>query len=523
MITETPKVDAADFYMFNSYESGREDYVTIIATYLPLQDPYGGPNYFALDPDALYEIHIDNNGDVQEDLTFQFRFITDSPGATIPVGMGDNEEMVEVPLINVGPITADDQSNLVRREYFDLSLVEGDRRDGTTTTITEAPGMVPSGFLSTKAHLENAFAKPVDNIGMKSIADYAAYSSAHTYEITLPGTSMTGRVFVGQVKDPFVVNLGETFDLINISTGPVGGTTLNEDSLKHKNVTALVLELPKEFLTADAESPIIAGWTTASLPGENEGEWTQVSRLGQPLVNEVVIGLNDKDSFNASEPKDDTQFLTYVTHPTLPELIELLFDVQAPEPPRSDLVSVFLTGVQDLNMDGGTGEVLRLNTSIAAKPAEMQNEYGVIAGDTAGFPNGRRPGDDVVDIALRAVMGVLLPEADAPAGQLEFTDGAPVNPETYPSTFPYLNTALAGSPNDLTPGSTFFDFATEGFNGQGVYTYDAGFGGWLFTSAEIFPNFYSYTRSSWIYWYEGTFGPRWFYDYSTGQPFEIGS
>jgi hypothetical protein len=248
-------------------------------------------------------------------------------------------------------------------------------------------------------------------------------------------------MFVGQRKDPFVVNLGETFDLINLSNplGPVDG---EKDSLADKNVTSLILELPKSCLTNG--SPVIAGWTTASqFQGTNI---VQVSRLGQPLVNEVVIGLKDKDTFNASQPKDDAQFAKYVTNPTLPALIELLFGsagVRAPTNfPRTDLVTVFLTGVPGLNQTTATAELLRLNTSTPALAAASQNNLGVIAGDVAGFPNGRRPGDDVVDIALRVVMGKLLFANDAPSGQLPFTDGALLNAGMFQQVFPYLNPPL---------------------------------------------------------------------------------
>jgi Domain of unknown function (DUF4331) len=168
----------------------------------------------------------------------------------------------------------------------------------------------------------------------------------------------------------------------------------------------------------------------------------------------VVIGLRDKDKFNSSEPKDDgANFLDYVTHPTLPTIIELLYGaagVKAPTVyPRQDLVQVFLTGIPSLN-ELGVGEMLRLNTATPAVSAAQQNNLGVIAGDNAGFPNGRRPGDDIVDIALRVVMGKLLPVADAPSGQLPFTDGALVNASFFTEKFPYLRAPLPGSPNEPT-------------------------------------------------------------------------
>ncbi|MEZ5977410.1 MAG: DUF4331 domain-containing protein [Planctomycetota bacterium] len=445
-ITESPKVDATDFYMFRSYETGREDYVTLVANYLPLQDPYGGPNYFALDPDALYEIHIDNDGDAIEDLTFQFRFDRVVEDRTLMIGAPGEEVAVAVPLVNIGDATL--RGNVQARETFSLTLVTGDRRSGVATPIAETG----SGLTE--------FEKPLDNIGAKSFMDYASYADAFVYDIDLPGGAQ-GRMFVGQRKDPFVVNLGETFDLVNTNPlGPVNGET---DSLADKNVTSFILEIPITFLT-DGD-PVIGGWTSASLrqarvlnprPTDNAdvtvegGAWTQVSRLGSPLVNEVVIGYRDKDRFNASEPKDDAQFLTYVTNPTLPTLLEVLFGVTAPTAyPRNDLVQVFLTGVDGLTKPivATPGEMLRLNTATPTVAKGSQNNLGVIGGDVAGFPNGRRPGDDVVDVSLRAVMGVLLPMADAPDGQLPYTDGAFVDDSFFGATFPYLATPLGGSPN----------------------------------------------------------------------------
>jgi hypothetical protein len=235
--------------------------------------------------------------------------------------------------------------------------------------------------------------------------------------------------------------------------------------------------------------PVIGGWTTASRGpekhadeiaenagggGDNPGDgpFEQVSRLGHPLVNEVVIGLKDKDRFNASAPKDDAQFAEYVTNPTLPALIQALFPVvTAPTAfPRADLVEIFLTGIPGLTAPGPNhvpAEMLRLNTGTPITAPPAQNSLGVIGGDLAGYPNGRRPGDDVVDIALRAVMGVLLPAAQAPSGQLGYTDGALVNAtvgyttdglitanpafKLFRDTFPYLNTPLSGSPNPAHP------------------------------------------------------------------------
>jgi len=275
------------------------------------------------------------------------------------------------------------------------------------------------------------------------------------------------------------VNLGQIFDLLNfnaLGSNNIPGT----DKLDDKNVTALELEVPASCLTKAGGSTVIGGWTTASVrqarvvnpsatfakPSREGGPWAQVSRLGMPLVNEVVIGLPDKDRFNASEPKDDAQFATYVTNPTLPELIEIIYGaagVTATAPkafPRNDLVAVFLTGVPNVNSTGATpSEMLRLNTELPATPKGSQNNLGAAlcfdhgtlntslnGCDVAGFPNGRRPGDDVVDIAIRVVMGYLLPESDAPVGQAPFTDNAFIDDSFFDASFPYLLPPLPGSP-----------------------------------------------------------------------------
>jgi hypothetical protein len=482
-ITTHPKVDGSDFYMFRSYEAGRSGYVTLIANYQPLQDAYGGPNYFFMDTQALYEIHVDNVGDGSEHLTYQFRFKDTRAGLTVNAG----GKAIPVPLTNIGPVTTTDISAQNVIETYSLTLVSGDRRHGQAQPIVDAS----TGSAS--------FAKPLDNIGAKSIPNYASYANSFIHTITIPGCNAPGRVFVGQRMDGFVVNLGETFDLVNIKypveeLAPAGVNARNAEpnSLADKNVTSLALEIPIACLTAGSEK-VIGAWTTASLrqarvfnpdpesdksvasvgaksnptgPLVAGGAWVQVSRLGAPLVNEVVIGLPDKDRFNGSRPKDDGQFADYVTNPSLPVLLQALFGgagVKAPNVyPRADLVEVFLTGVPGLNQPANVkaSEMLRLNTSTPVTAIGAQNDLGVIGGDVAGFPNGRRPIDDVVDIALRAAMGVLLSPFDGsskdpdPASdgsrQLHYTDGAEPNPANYLQVFPYLMTPIAGSPNSAT-------------------------------------------------------------------------
>jgi hypothetical protein len=448
-ITETPKVDATDFYMFRSYETGREGFVTLVANYIPFQTTYGGPNFFSMDANALYQIHIDNDGDAREDLTFSFRF----QNALRDISLNIGGAQVPVPLYNVGPIGPGAAQNAALNilETFTLDLTYGDQYTGRRVSLRS-----PSGA--------RVFPKPADFVGEKSQQDYETYARNHIQEIALPGTSERARVFVGQRKDPFVVNLGEAFDLINLNPlGPVNG---KKDSLADNNCTSLIIEIPASFLRGRRDA-VIGGWTTASLPQVRlltsqptfsrptleYGQWIQVSRLSMPLVNELVIGLRDKDKFNASRPRGDSQFATYVTNPTLPALIQTLFGVTAPCLPRNDLVSIFLTGVDGLNKPARVtaAEMLRLNVDIPVTPPASQSPLGVLGGDLAGYPNGRRPGDDVVDISLRAVMGAIIPNAGqpgscAPQGNLPFTDGAFVDASNYDNVFPYLRKPLSSSP-----------------------------------------------------------------------------
>jgi len=462
-ITEMPKVDGTDFYMFNSYEAGRSGFVTILANYVPLQDAYGGPNYFSLDPDARYRIHIDNTGDGVEDVSFQFRCTQALTDIKLPVG-GTN---VSVPVINVGQISGGPgqrDATLNVAESCTLGVAHGPITDDTQWDVaTDA---------DTHA---NRFGKPTDNIGQKSIPDYGTYADKFVRNLEIPGCGTPGKIFIGQRKESFAVNLGEVFDLVNI-TNPLGPTDAEPNTIDDKNITTFALEVPASCLTRNANSPVIGGWTTAVLPRNralrndptfqaptNEsGDFIQVSRLGMPLVNEIVIGLKDKNLFNAAHPSGDAALATYVTNPTLPEILEILFGgagVQAPNNfPRLDLVAAFATGIQGINFlsDGQPHEMLRLNTSTPPVAAEAQNELGALGNDNAGFPNGRRPGDDVVDIELRVAMGVLCvafpgafscTAADAPSGGLPFTDGALQEASQFDSTFPYLRDPLPGSPN----------------------------------------------------------------------------
>jgi Domain of unknown function (DUF4331) len=510
-ITTSPKVDGTDFYMFRSYEGiaangtgGRSDYVTLIANYVPLQAPYGGPNYFQLDPNALYEIHIDNNGDAKEDITFQFRFNNKLNNISLPIGPSGNTKSVAIPLIQAGGVANLADANLNVSETYTLKVVRGDRRKGTVSDVTKAAG-------------GTTFEKPADYIGVKTQgndAAYVAYANKHIHSVKIPGCPAgkdTGKVFVGQRQEGFAANLGPIFDLVNATaaqiTNPALINAFAANSIQDSNVTSLAIEVHKDCLTAGTET-VIGGWTTASLrqvrllsgaPASGNqtsektgGAWTQVSRLGQPLVNEVVIGLKDKNAFNASKPSGDGQFLDYVTNPTLPALLGLVLTGNAAglaptNFPRTDLATVFLTGITGVNKPTTVtpSEMLRLNTAISPVQFVDQNRLGVAgevlrvgglanlgnAKDLAGFPNGRRPKDDVVDIALVAMLGGLcvingdndglklnsipsVPGATSackassvPLGATSALvhDGVDQAVVPFLTTFPYLNTPLPGS------------------------------------------------------------------------------
>ncbi len=499
-ISKYPQVDATDFYMFNSYEPGRDGYVTILANYIPVQAPYGGPNYFPMDENALYEIHIDNTGDAVEDVTFQFRFNNAEPaGGTLNFSIGEGANAKDIPAVlrNVGGITANSAAGLNYQESYTVNVVSGDRRTGSSSAVTN------------DATSGTVFAKPFDNAGYKtyggSADNYATYADSFIHTASIPNCGQPAKIFVGQRLESFKLALGEIFDLVNFvpiegdsapgagdGAGFPGGITqdASRNDLARNNITTIAIEVHKDCLVGSGNG-VIGGWTTASLkqatilnpnatldkPEVSGGAWVQVSRLGNFLVNELFIGFPDKDRFNGSEPMNDGQFADYVTHPVFPAIVNVLFkdavnttlnanisDLAPNNIPRTDLVAGFLTGVPGVNQLANVtpSEMLRLNTGIAATPKADQQSLGVAAGDLAGFPNGRRPGDDAVDIALRVAMGALcydLPigeglnlgycaSENAPVGNAPLTDGVPVSAADFENQFPYLVAPYPGSPNN---------------------------------------------------------------------------
>jgi hypothetical protein len=420
LISADPLADNTDFYMFVS--PNRPDRVVLVANFIPLEAPYGGPNFYKFDDTALYEILIDNNGDAVEDVTFQFEFRTDIR----------NQNTF---LYNTGPITSIDSPNWNVRQFYTVTRTDGPRRRG--------PGTVLAQNLPT----------PPVNVGARSLPDYDSVAAQAVQ--ALPGD---GLVFAGQRDDPFFVDLN-VFDLL--ANPLVDGNFF--DSLAGFNVHTIAIEVPIASLTANGSFPssmsdpnaILGAWSTVSRPSvttRRDGKertnqnYVQVSRLGQPLVNEVVLPLALKDAFNALEPTGDAVAADYVTDPEVPKLLNALFGINSPPAPRNDLVTIFLTGIPGLNMPANVtpSEMLRLN--VAVPPTGSPNPLGVIGRDVQGFPNGRRLGDDVVDIALRAMAGAtpLTPSFNVAPNNI-LGDGINANDRLFSLTFPYLASPHAGN------------------------------------------------------------------------------
>ncbi len=392
--------------------------VTFVGNWVPLIEPNSGPNYASFDDDATYYINIDNVGDAHKHLRFEFSFkTTRETGATF--------------LYNTGVVTSLTDPDLNVRQSYSLKRIE------------ISGGVETETVLGTDLPVAPYFVGPV------SMPDYAALAQSAIQN--LPGGY---KVFVGPRDDPFFVDLAAIFDLLTIRRVP-GDKGKGVDGVGGFNVMSIVLQVPKNKLTRDGMAPsaglnnhIIGIWDTAeraqtrTLNADGtmsfSGDEVQVSRLGMPLVNEVVIPLKDKDKFNASEPYNDVaNFGASVVNPELAILLNLLYGISVPPAPRADIVAVFATGVAGLNQPAGVspGEMLRLNMTIPASASP--NRLGVLAGDVAGFPNGRRLGDDVVDIAERVVAGVLVPGFNiAPNNQLG--DGIDVNDVPYLPYFPYV-------------------------------------------------------------------------------------
>jgi Domain of unknown function (DUF4331) len=405
-VATQPQLDSTDLYAFVSPE--RPDTVTVISNWLPFEEPAGGPNFYPWAPGAHYDVNIDNNGDAKADITYRWTFKSSykDPGTF---------------LYNTGPVKNLSDATLNFVQTYNLDVIKG----GTTTNLLADAPAAPS------------------HTGTASMPDYQALRDQ-----AVKSFGSAGKSYAGQADDPFFLDL-RVFDLLY-------GTNLKEaghDTLDGYNVNALALQVPKTELAAGGDAagnPVIGIWTTASVPSvrtingadgtqAESGDYVQVSRLGMPLVNEVVVPAGVKDKFNASKPDGDAQFLPKVDDPDVPHLIEKIYGIKAPATPRKDLEQVFLTGVPDLNMPKNVtpSEQLRLNMSIA--PVCAGNRLGVIGGDTAGFPNGRRLSDDVIDITLQVAEGFLTGQKTG------LGDGVDKNDVAFSCAFPYLGLPHSGS------------------------------------------------------------------------------
>jgi hypothetical protein len=426
-----PAADDTDVYAYTADDA--RDSLTVVGNWIPLQDPAGGPNFYNFDPKARYYINIDNTGDGVYDVRYRYQFKTrirnpSSFAVAVP----------EVTSLNDPQLNMRQTYTVYREEYR-----RGKRRD--TDVVGRNLPAVPS------------------NIGPKTMPDYGALADQGIQ--SLRGG---GKVFAGQRDDPFFVDLGATFDSINFrpgtGTGNQGG---GKDDVAGYNVSSIVMQVPESEVTKDgrpvssasAGNAVVGVWASAerrrlevTQGGRGDkGRWVQVSRLGNPLVNEVVIPLGQKDRFNRTQPRNDAKnYGRYVVEPELAKLMNALFDLGVKETGRTDIVGALLQGVPGLNRqvsgpNAPAVDTLKVNLGVA--PAASPNRFGVLAGDNAGFPNGRRLGDDVVDISLRVIGGFLLPE-DQGGKKLPLGDAVDQNDRPFLSTFPYVAPPTAGFDSD---------------------------------------------------------------------------
>ncbi|MFI6709816.1 DUF4331 domain-containing protein [Nonomuraea sp. NPDC050478] len=401
-----PLNDNTDVYAFVSPD--KPDTVTLLSNWIPFQEPQGGPNFYPFDTRSRYNIKIDNDGDAKPDITYQWTFRNEDRRGNATF------------LYNNGPVTSLDDQNLLFRQRYTLRRIT---ENGSSTLVS------------------NGIVAP-SNVGPASMPNYGALRSQAITDL-----KGGGKTLAGQSDEAFFLDL-RVFDLL------YGGdlSEVGRDTLKGYNVNTLGLQVPKEDLALKGDpkrNPVVGVWSTTDK--HNGGKFVQVSRLGNPLVNEVVSPAGLKDAFNALPPAKDADVAALVKRVTDPEVARLLasiYGIKAPATPRKDLVQIFLTGIakgngpiaadlnaQSLNKDAGKlrpAEMLRLNMSIP--PSKDPNRLGVLGGDLQGFPNGRRLADDVVDIELQAVAGA------AQSGKLipALTDKVDMNDKPFGGTFPYI-------------------------------------------------------------------------------------
>ena len=413
-----PAADGTDLYAFRV----AGDRICLIADFVPMQFPQSGPTFHGFDDNVLYELKVCNNGDAIPELTYQFRFtttVTNGNSAFYANGQIDN--------------LTDADWNV--KQTYSLTLV----RPGQSNTV-----------------LGTGLPCPPVNLGPRSLPSYATLANSTVQTLSSHGNA---KVFAGQREEPYFADNGALFDLLGLRT-LANPPTLGTDGFAVANTHSICLEAPITLLTAGgASTGIIGVWSTASRASVTirrdraprfsitRGAWVQVSRSGNPLFNDIFVPLKDKDKFNGSNPRDDAQFLPYVNDPEPARAYTLIHGLQVPATPRADLVGAYLTGISGLNQPSGVrqAEMLRLNVATPITPSP--NRLGYAGGDSQGYPNGRRLTDDVVDIQLQLVGGVLLPTFTATPNGKALSDGVNLNDSNagaFQSTFPYLLNPVAG-------------------------------------------------------------------------------
>jgi len=411
-----PTADDTDLYAFTAADAPGS--LTVIADWIPFEDPAGGPNFYRFDDRARYYINIDNTGDGRPDVRYRFKFTTKVANPESFLYALPGVDSIDSPKLNVK------QTYTIVRETY-----KNGHRAAADVIATRLP-VAPN------------------NVGPKTIPDYGKVAGQAVKKLG------DGLVFAGQIDDPFFVDLGTAFDAINIrkGTGASGG---GRDDVAGYNTHTIALQIPEAQITRDhkpvggakAANAVVGVWASterrsvAVTGGVDRGRWVQVSRLGNPLVNEVVIPLGQKDRFNATQPADDLKnFGKYVVSPELAKVINVLFPgLNVPENDRTDIVQALLTGIPGLTEIAPKApptDTLKVNLGVA--PNASPNRFGVLAGDTAGFPNGRRLADDVTDIALRVVGGFLK------GNKLPLGDGVDANDRAFRASFPYVASPASG-------------------------------------------------------------------------------
>ncbi len=457
------KADITDVFAFRSYDVIATPRVTLIMNVDPFLEPANGPNWFPFDPDILYEIKIDNNNDAVEDIVFQFRFTTEQRLPNLFQVYGGAGGGINAPANSPPPVPPG--TLIVPPKITDFSSPGLGQRQNYTVT------MIKGGVATPIAGAGPFFAVPA-NVGPRTM-DYTALFNAGTYSTNLPNVS----VFAGTVDDPFWIDLGGTFDTFNLRSTVAPGVlsavqdasleNFAPDTVSGYAVNSIAIEVPVSMLTrtgavepANSTAATIGVWATTSrprttvrrspLPAISSGTFHQIQRMGNPLINELLIGTGFKDRFSMDQPKNDSQFASFFLDPSLARILNAATAglLTIPTPPRLDLLPlvtyappIAATGTPA----GPIADLLRLNTGVAptSLTSPTLSRLGLLGGDLAGYPNGRRLFDDVVDISLRAVAGVLNPVFNIfPNNRLG--DGVNVNDAPYRSAFPYLSDAPSG-------------------------------------------------------------------------------